>query len=80
MTYYNNRRSRRGNAYSSPVVALTGGAVLGGVGASVVTSVGGNTGGIAAFTGFFPAAGSIAGAGMVLGHTKKLTRHARKLY
>lgn len=59
------------------ILAMTGGAVTAGVGGSVLSSIGGTAAGYGA-TGLanaasgFPAAGSIMGAGAVLGELKKL--------
>ena len=58
--------------HNNAALNLTSMGVTTGVGASVVTSVGGNASGLAAMSSFYPAMGTMAGAGMVLKKMKKL--------
>lgn len=64
--------------YGKDSVSIVKTGVILGVGAGVVTSAGGNAGGVGAMAGMMPVVGSVTGGGMVLGALSELSPKKKK--
>ena len=66
--------------YGKDALSMTKTSIMLGVGAGVVTSAGGNAGGLNAMAGMMPAAGSALGGGMVIQSLKMLDTKKKRKY
>ena len=69
---------KRMKKYGKDSVSIVKTGVILGVGAGVVTSAGGNAGGVGAMAGMMPVVGSVTGGGMVLGALSELSPKKKK--